>query len=45
LFSSYTEIIQEKNIGIIVLCNSGAVSGQSAALYIGRMLREHYTGF
>jgi D-alanyl-D-alanine carboxypeptidase len=42
LFSSYTEIIQEKNIGIIVLCNSGAVSGQSAALNIGRLLREHY---
>jgi D-alanyl-D-alanine carboxypeptidase len=43
LFSSYTEIIQEKNMGIIVLCNSGAVSGQSAVLNIGRMLREHYS--
>jgi CubicO group peptidase (beta-lactamase class C family) len=43
LFSSYTMIIKEKNIGIIVLCNSGAVSGKSAVLNFGRMLRDYYS--
>ncbi|AXY76675.1 class A beta-lactamase-related serine hydrolase [Paraflavitalea soli] len=42
LFSTYTMIIREKNIGIIVLCNSGTVSGKSAVLNFGRMLREYY---
>jgi CubicO group peptidase (beta-lactamase class C family) len=42
LFSSYTMIIKEKNIGIIVLCNSGTVSGKSAVLNFGRMLRDYY---
>jgi D-alanyl-D-alanine carboxypeptidase len=42
LFSNYTMIIKEKNIGIIVLCNSGTVSGKSAVLNFGRMLREYY---
>ena len=41
-FSSYTMVIREKNIGIIVLCNSGTVSGKSAVLNFGRMLREYY---
>lgn len=41
-FSSYTMIIKEKNIGIVVLCNSGTVSGKSAVLNFGRMLREYY---
>lgn len=41
-FSNYTTIIREKNIGIIVLCNSGTVSGKSAVLNFGRMLREYY---
>jgi CubicO group peptidase (beta-lactamase class C family) len=41
-FSSYTMIIKEKNIGIIVLCNSGTVSGKSAVLNFGRMLRDYY---
>jgi CubicO group peptidase (beta-lactamase class C family) len=43
LFSSYTMIIKEKNIGIIVLCNSGTVSGKSAVLNFGRMLRDYYS--
>lgn len=41
-FSSYAMIIKEKGIGIIVLCNSGTVSGKSAVLNFGRMLREYY---
>lgn len=41
-FSNYTMIIKEKNLGIIVLCNSGTVSGKSAVLNFGRMLREYY---
>lgn len=41
-FSNCTMIIKEKNIGIIVLCNSGTVSGKSAVLNFGRMLREYY---
>lgn len=42
LFSNYTTIVREKNIGIIVLCNSGTVSGKSAVLNFGRVLREYY---
>jgi CubicO group peptidase (beta-lactamase class C family) len=42
LFSSYAEIIKEKNIGIIVLCNSGTVDGRSCVLNLGRALREQY---
>ncbi|MDF2191015.1 serine hydrolase domain-containing protein [Paraflavitalea sp. CAU 1676] len=42
LFSNYTTIIREKKIGIIVLCNSGTVSGKSAVLNFGRLLREYY---
>ena len=43
LFSSYVEIIKEKNIAIIVMCNSGAVNGKATVLNFGRMLREHYS--
>jgi D-alanyl-D-alanine carboxypeptidase len=42
LFSSYTMIVKEKNLGIIVMCNSGTVSGKSAVLNFARMLREYY---
>ena len=42
LFSSYVSIIKEKNIGIIVLCNSGALGGRAAALNLGRLLRDYY---
>ncbi|MBO9561457.1 MAG: beta-lactamase family protein [Niastella sp.] len=41
-FSSYTILVKEKNIGIIVLCNSGTGKGKSAVLNLGRMLREYY---
>ncbi|MBC7848780.1 MAG: beta-lactamase family protein [Chitinophagaceae bacterium] len=42
LFSSYVEVIKEKNIGIIVLCNSGSVDGRSAASNLAKLLRHHY---
>lgn len=42
LFSSYVEIIKEKNIAIIVMDNSGAVDGRSAASNVGRALRRFY---
>jgi D-alanyl-D-alanine carboxypeptidase len=43
LFTSYAAIIKEKNIGIIVMCNSGALGGRGAALNLGRLLAEYYT--
>lgn len=42
LFSSYIEIIKEKNMAIVVLDNSGAVDGRSAASNLGRYLRRYY---
>ncbi len=42
LFSSYIEIIKEKNIGIIVLCNSGAVDGRAGASNLVKLLRNYY---
>lgn len=44
LYSSYVEIIKEKNIGIIVLCNSGTVDGRSGASNLGKLLRHKYGG-
>ncbi len=43
LFSNYVEIVREKNIGIIVICNTGTVNGRSVARNFARMLREFYT--
>ena len=43
LFSNYVEIVKEKNIGIIVMCNTGSVNGRSVTRNFARMLREHYT--
>lgn len=42
LFSSYIELIPEKNIGIIIMCNSGTVDGRSITINAGHMLREYY---
>lgn len=42
LFSSYVEIIKEKNIGIIVMCNSGSVDGRSGVSNLAKMLRHYY---
>jgi CubicO group peptidase (beta-lactamase class C family) len=43
LYSSYIELIPEKNIGILVLCNSGTSDGRSVSMKIGHYLREYYT--
>ena len=43
LFSNYVEIVREKNIGIIVMCNTGSVNGRSVTRNFARMLREYYT--
>lgn len=43
LYSSYVELIPEKNIGILVLCNSGTSDGRSVTMKIGHYLREYYT--
>lgn len=42
LFSSYVEIIKEKNIAIVVMGNSGATDGRSATANLGRALRNYY---
>ncbi len=42
LFSSYVEIIKEKNLAIVIMDNSGAVDGRSAASNLGRALRNYY---
>ncbi len=42
LFSSYVEIIKEKNIGIIVMCNSGSVDGRSGVSNLAKILRHYY---
>ncbi len=42
LFSNYVEVLREKNIGIIVMCNTGSVNGRSVTRHFARMLREHY---
>lgn len=42
-FSCYAEIIKEKNIGILVLCNSGPPNGRSVVLNFARLLRDYYT--
>jgi len=42
-FYSHVEIIKEKNIAVIVLCNSGDTGGKGAAINLARLLREQYT--
>jgi CubicO group peptidase (beta-lactamase class C family) len=42
LFSNYVEVIREKNIGIIVMCNTGSVNGRSVTRNFARILRDHY---
>ena len=41
-FSSYVEVIKEKKIAILVMCNTGTVDGRSATLAVGKLLREYY---
>jgi len=42
VFSSYVEVIKEKNIGIVVLCNSGTSMGRAGVMNFGKLLRQHY---
>ncbi len=42
LFSSYVEVIKEKKIAILVMCNTGTVDGRSATVAAGKALREYY---
>ena len=43
LYSSYIELIPEKNIAMVVLCNSGTSDGRSVTMKVGHLLREYYT--
>lgn len=43
VYSSYVEIIKEKDLGIIVLCNAGTSDGRAGVLNFGRMLRNYYS--
>ena len=42
IFSSYVEIVADKNLAIVVLCNSGTTDGRAGAMNFGRILREQY---
>ncbi|PWT71478.1 MAG: hypothetical protein C5B59_18060 [Bacteroidetes bacterium] len=42
LFDSRAEIIKEKNLGIIVMCNSGDTDGRGAVINLTRILEAHY---
>ena len=42
LFNCRTEILKEKNLGIIVMCNSGDSDGRGAVLDITKLLEEKY---
>jgi CubicO group peptidase (beta-lactamase class C family) len=41
-FFSHVEIFKEKNLAVIVLCNSGDTGGKGAAINLARALREMY---
>jgi CubicO group peptidase (beta-lactamase class C family) len=41
-FFSHVEIIKEKNIAIIIMCNSGDTGGKGAVINLARLLRDHY---
>jgi len=42
IFSSYVEIVADKNLAIVVLCNIGTTDGRAGAMNFGRILRENY---
>lgn len=42
LFDCRAEIIKEKNIGIIVMCNSGDRDGRGGVINLVRLLEAHY---
>lgn len=41
-FYSHVELFKEKNLAVIVFCNSGDTSGKGAALNLARSLREMF---
>jgi CubicO group peptidase (beta-lactamase class C family) len=41
LFSSYVELIPEKNIGILVVCNNGDSMGKGAVINLCRLIRDN----
>lgn len=42
LFSSYVEIVADRNLAIVILCNSGTVDGRSGCANLARILRDQY---
>ncbi len=42
IFSSYVELIPERNLGIIVLSNNGDSDGKSGVVNLGRIIRNYY---
>jgi len=42
LFVTYVELVPEKNIGVLVVCNNGESMGKGGVLNLCRLLREHY---
>lgn len=41
-FFSHSEIIKEKNIAVITMCNSGDAYGRAACVNLARLLRQKY---
>ena len=41
LFSSYVELIPEKNLGILVVCNNGDSMGRGAVINLCRIIRDN----
>ena len=41
-FYSHVEILKEKNLAVIVLCNSGDTGGKGACINLARLLRQRY---
>jgi len=42
LFSCYVELIPEKNLGVVVVCNNGDSAGRAGVLNLCRILRDFY---
>jgi len=41
-FYSHVELFKEKNLAVIVLCNSGDTGGKGACINLARLLRQRY---
>ena len=40
LFNSYVELIPNKNVGILVVCNDGDSLGKGAVIHLARLIAE-----